>query len=80
MVQAIQFSSFKEFFDMGGYAFNVWSVYLIFAIFIGGGYFIWTSILLAIKKTKSAAMKNFFGSFVQLGLLLILIIIDGVVV
>jgi len=25
-------------------------------------------------------MKNFFGSFVQLGLLLILIIIDGVVV
>ena len=34
MVQAIQFSSFKEFFDMGGYAFNVWSVYLIFAIFI----------------------------------------------
>ena len=34
MVQAIQFSSLKEFFDMGGYAFNVWSVYLIFAIFI----------------------------------------------
>ena len=34
MVQAIQFSSFKEFLDMGGYAFNVWSVYLIFAIFI----------------------------------------------
>ena len=34
MVEAIQFSSFKEFFDMGGYAFNVWSVYLIFAIFI----------------------------------------------
>ena len=25
---------FKEFFDMGGYAFNGWSVYLIFAIFI----------------------------------------------
>jgi protoheme IX farnesyltransferase len=56
------------------------SLFYIFAIFIGGGYFIWTSILLAIKKTKSAAMKNFFGSFVQLGLLLILIIIDGVVV
>ena len=56
------------------------SLFYIFAIFIGGGYFIWTSIILAIKKTKSAAMKNFFGSFVQLGLLLILIIIDGAVV
>ena len=56
------------------------SFFYIFAIFVGGGYFIWTSILLAIKKTKSAAMKNFFGSFVQLGLLLILIIIDGVIV
>ena len=33
-MQAIQFSSFKEFLDMGGYAFNIWSVYLIFAIFI----------------------------------------------
>ena len=56
------------------------SLFYIFAIFIGGGYFIFTSILLAIKKTKSAAMKNFFGSFVQLGLLLILIIIDGAIV
>jgi len=56
------------------------SLFYIFAIFIGGGYFIWTSILLAIKKTKSAAMKNFFGSFIQLGLLLILIIIDGIVI
>lgn len=56
------------------------SLFYIFAIFVGGGYFICTSILLAIKKTKSAAMKNFFGSFVQLGLLLILIIIDGAIV
>ena len=56
------------------------SLFYIFAIFTGGGYFIWTSILLAIKKTKSAAMKNFFGSFVQLGLLLILIIIDGIII
>ena len=56
------------------------SLFYIFAIFIGGGYFIWTSIILAVKKTKSAAMKNFFGSFVQLGLLLILIFIDGAVV
>ena len=56
------------------------SILYILAIFIGGGYFIWTSILLVIKKTKSAAMKNFFGSFVQLGLLLVLIIIDGIVI
>lgn len=30
----IQFSSFQEFIDMGGYAFNVWSVYALFAIFL----------------------------------------------
>ena len=34
MIDAIQFSSFAEFLDMGGYAFNVWSVYLLFAIFL----------------------------------------------
>jgi len=56
------------------------SLFYIFAIFTGGGYFIWTSILLAVRKTKSAAMKNFFGSFVQLGLLLILIIIEGIII
>ena len=57
-----------------------WIGLLYYFNFIGGGYFIWTSILLAIKKTKSGAMKNFFGSFVQLGLLLILIIIDGIII
>ena len=56
------------------------SLLYILAIIVGGGYFIWTSILLAIRKTKSAAMKNFFGSFVQLGLLLIIIIIDGIII
>ena len=56
------------------------SLFYVFAIFIGGGYFIWTSILLAIRKTRSAAMNNFFGSFVQLGLLLILIIVDGIII
>ena len=56
------------------------SLLYILAIFFGGGYFIWTSILLAIRKTKSAAMKNFFGSFVQLGLLLVIIIIDGIII
>ena len=34
MTQSIQFSSISEFLDMGGYAFNVWSVYAIFALFI----------------------------------------------
>lgn len=34
MRDLIQFSSFSEFIDMGGYAFNVWSVYLVFALFI----------------------------------------------
>ncbi len=34
MLDAIQFSSFAEFLDMGGYGFNVWSVYLLFAVFV----------------------------------------------
>jgi len=34
MLGAIQFSSFAEFVDMGGYGFNVWSVYALFAIFV----------------------------------------------
>ncbi len=34
MLDAIQFSSFAEFLDMGGYGFNVWSAYALFAIFI----------------------------------------------
>jgi heme exporter protein CcmD len=34
MIDAIQFSSFAEFLDMGGYAFNVWAVYFLFAIFL----------------------------------------------
>ena len=35
---------------------------------------------LTIKKSKDAAMNNFFASFIQLGLLLVLIIIDGIIV
>ena len=35
MFEAIQFSSLREFFEMGGYAFNVWSVYAIFGVFVG---------------------------------------------
>ena len=34
MLDAIQFSRFAEFVDMGGYGFNVWSVYALFAIFV----------------------------------------------
>ena len=34
MLGSIQFSSLSEFFAMGGYAFNVWSVYALFAIFV----------------------------------------------
>jgi len=34
MFEGIQFSSFGEFLNMGGYAFNVWSVYLLFLIFL----------------------------------------------
>ena len=60
-------------------AYNMGLLYLAGVVF-GGGYFIWTSLLLAINKTKEAAMKNFFASFIQLGLLLILIIIDGVII
>ena len=35
MIEAIQFSSFGEFLDMGGYALNVWGVYAIFGFFVG---------------------------------------------
>ena len=34
MIEGIQFSSFSEFLNMGGYGFNVWSVYLLFAVFL----------------------------------------------
>jgi heme exporter protein D len=34
MLDGIQFSSFGEFLAMGGYAFNVWTVYLLFLIFL----------------------------------------------
>lgn len=33
MIESMQFSSVSEFFAMGGYAFNVWSVYGLFAAF-----------------------------------------------
>lgn len=33
MLESLQFTSIAEFLAMGGYAFNVWSVYLLFLIF-----------------------------------------------
>ena len=34
MLDGIQFSSFGEFLNMGGYGFNVWAVYALFAVFL----------------------------------------------
>jgi len=33
MFESIQFSSITEFLAMGGYAFNVWTVYALFVVF-----------------------------------------------
>ena len=34
MLSTVQFSSFADFNNMGGYAFNVWAVYGLFAVFL----------------------------------------------
>ncbi len=34
LISGIQFDSFAEFLDMGGYSFNVWAVYGLFVVFI----------------------------------------------
>ncbi len=34
MLAELQFDSLQEFLAMGGYAFNVWSVYALFAVFV----------------------------------------------
>ena len=36
MLSTVQFSSFADFINMGGYAFNVWAVYGLFAGFLVG--------------------------------------------
>ena len=46
MIEAIKFSSFGEFLDMGGYAFNVWAVYGLFAVFL------WANLFLPLRKRK----------------------------
>lgn len=47
MIDGIQFSSFGEFLNMGGYAFNVWSVYLIFFVFV-----VFNLVLPVVKKKQ----------------------------
>ena len=34
MLDGVRFSSLSEFLQMGGYAFNVWSVYILFLLFV----------------------------------------------
>ena len=46
MLEALQFSSFSEFIEMGGYGFNVWSVYGLFAIFVA------VNLILPMRKRK----------------------------
>ena len=56
--------------------FNMGLIYFILTL-IGGSYFLWTSVALVMKTTKTNAMTNFFASFIQLGLVLLASIIEG---
>ena len=47
LLKAIQFDSWAEFVDMGGYAFNVWTVYGLFAIFIAA------NIIVPLRRRKT---------------------------
>ncbi len=47
--------------------------------FLGGIYFLWKSIILVSVPSKKNAMSNFFASFIQLGLLLLGCIAEGLV-
>lgn len=51
MIDAIEFSSFSEFLNMGGYGFNVWAVYGLFAVFIAAN-------LLAPVLKRKAILKE----------------------
>jgi len=53
-------------------------VYLLFAV-TGGGYFVYTSYQLAVKKTPHWARKTFYASIIHLGLLLIGTMIDAII-
>ena len=47
LLKAIQFDSWAEFVDMGGYAFNVWAVYGLFLIFIA------VNIIVPLRRRKT---------------------------
>lgn len=51
MFEAMEFSSFAEFLDMGGYAFNVWAVYGLFTVFIAAN-------LIAPRLKRKSIMKE----------------------
>lgn len=51
LINAIQFDSWAEFIDMGGYAFNVWAVYGLFALFIA------VNILVPLRR-RSALLRD----------------------
>ena len=57
-------------------AFGMGFIYLAGAV-AGGGFFIWRSIELIRNPGPKAARSNFYASFVQLGLLLLVAIADG---
>ena len=54
MLAALQFSSIGEFFQMGGYAFNVWTVYALFVLF----FFVNLYFLLIRKKRIMRELKR----------------------
>ena len=54
MLAAMQFSSIGEFFQMGGYAFNVWTVYALFVLF----FFVNLYFLLIRKKQIMRELKR----------------------
>ena len=58
--------------------FNMGLIYF-FLTFLGGIYFLWKSIILVSVPSKKNAMSNFFASFIQLGLLLLGCIAEGLV-
>lgn len=46
---------------------------------IGGGFFLWKSIVLHQAPTKQNAMANFFASLLQLGLLILGVVLDSLI-
>ncbi len=58
--------------------FNMGLIYFL-PTFLGGIYFLWKSIILVSVPNKKNAMSNFFASFIQLGLLLLGCIAEGLV-